>query len=465
MAFAFATGFSLVVSEDGDLYASGSKARNNLDRIQKENTNAYTNFQKVDNIDEPVAFVATGFSHSGLVTDSGKLYMFGPGGNNRLGFGNNENYPKPTLKPLLQAIRMLACGGEFTVVLDTDGIVYTWGINDCGQRGQLLEPSQADQIEHNLAVSNSNRDKFDSKRVVLVSAGRSHAVALTEEGTVYTWGQGRFGQLGLSDMPVKMDYPSQIDPMHFNYEKVTFVQASRQHTLAVTDAGNAYTFGCGLSGRLGHGDFEDQILPRQVDGCNEKIVMGSSHSSHTLLLSENGNVWACGSNSFKQLGVESDRDFEPRIIRIDPSRFDGKKVVTVCCDNSSSAAICKDGSLWTWGCGRGGKIGQLYVHDFSVPTRVDPLTLDNKRAGRCRLFTGGPRALALAMGSHAKSSDSPVRIIANDQIAEQHLLKMISDWFPWRRGPPVFVDDADDPKNEPLLLMMGGGPPATGGRG
>ena len=462
MAIAFANKYSLAVCENGDLYACGSNAINNLDRIANEHSDSWFHFQKVDDIDEAVAFVANGYVHTGFVTDKGHLYMFGSGRFNRLGFGDEMDRPKPVLLSLGQTIRMVACGIDFTLALDTDGIVYSWGSNNYGQLGG---GGIVSIFPGGPQISKIDSISFDRKRVMLISAGSVHAVALTDDGDVYTWGDGSCGKLGIGIVD-DFRIPFKIAAINFNDEKVTFVDAGQEQTLAVTNVGNVYTWGCGAKGRLGHGDEQKQLVPKKVEECND-IVMGSCTFDHTMLLSKNGNVWACGNNKNRQLGVGSDSEFETKFIQLDPSHFGGVQVVTINAGMHSSAAVCKDGSLWTWGMGKGGVLGQNNYGVVSVPTRVNPLTLDSKRVGRCRLFTGGPRALALAMGSKEKSSlplnKSPFRIIAQEQSTD--LIKMISDLCLWPRGPPVFVNERDEERNQAVLTLMGGGIPTTGGRG
>ena len=75
--------------------------------------------------------VATGNSHTGIVTEAGDLLMCGWGEDGRLGLGDEEDRATPTLVARAvfdgEAVLMVACGEEHTVVATEGGGVYTFG--------------------------------------------------------------------------------------------------------------------------------------------------------------------------------------------------------------------------------------------------------------------------------------------------------------------------------------------------
>ena len=90
-------------------------------------------------------------------------------------------------------------------------------------------------------------------------------VALSEAGHVFTWGSGFNGQLGHSDRENQLA-PRQVEAGWFGGEKVVFVAAGEDHTVAVTAGGRLYTWGYGWSGQLGHGDTGERLVPMLVGG-------------------------------------------------------------------------------------------------------------------------------------------------------------------------------------------------------
>jgi alpha-tubulin suppressor-like RCC1 family protein len=78
-------------------------------------------------------------------------------------------------------------GGEYhTIAAKSDGTVWTWGSNDNGQLGIGPSPPQSDDAVQVTGLSG----------VVAVAAGSYHSVILGSDGTVWTWGQNFDGQLG-----------------------------------------------------------------------------------------------------------------------------------------------------------------------------------------------------------------------------------------------------------------------------
>lgn len=63
---------------------------------------------------------------------------------------------------------------------------------------------------------------------------------------------------------------------------MNLVTCGWRHTIAVADSGNLYTFGWSKYGQLGHGDFEDHLVPFQVEGLKNKNIQVVSPPAHCL---------------------------------------------------------------------------------------------------------------------------------------------------------------------------------------
>jgi alpha-tubulin suppressor-like RCC1 family protein len=108
--------------------------------------------------------------------------------------------------------------------------------------------------------------------VASASAGEKHALALTYTGDVYSWGDARYGWLALGhgapsggDAAGKLRrrVPRRIEALRG--VRVRCTAAGRDHSCAVTDKGEVYTWGYGRSGALGHMDFRDEPLPKRIE--------------------------------------------------------------------------------------------------------------------------------------------------------------------------------------------------------
>ncbi|MCI5604802.1 MAG: hypothetical protein MR413_04020, partial [Clostridia bacterium] len=91
---------------------------------------------------------------------------------------------------------MVVAGDKFSVALKSDGTVWTWGDNESGQLGNGTMGEGTSQYAPVQVVGAEGSTKAVLEKIVAVSAGNSHAVALSYDGTVYTWGSNVYGQLG-----------------------------------------------------------------------------------------------------------------------------------------------------------------------------------------------------------------------------------------------------------------------------
>lgn len=85
---------------------------------------------------------------------------------------------------------------------------------------------------------------------------------MTAEGGVYSWGEGEDGKLGHGNR-VQYDRPKLISALAGI--EITHIACGGAHSACITAAGQLYTWGKGRYGRLGHGDSEDQLIPKLVN--------------------------------------------------------------------------------------------------------------------------------------------------------------------------------------------------------
>ncbi|XP_008053087.1 X-linked retinitis pigmentosa GTPase regulator, partial [Carlito syrichta] len=133
-----------------------------------------------------------------------------------------------------------------------DGELYTFGEPESGKLGlpnQLLTNHRIPQLVSVIP-----------EKVIQVACGGGHTVVLTET-TVYAFGLGQFGQLGLGTFLFETSEPKAIG--HIKDQKVNYISCGENHTALITDTGILYTFGDGRHGKLGLGleNFTNQFVP------------------------------------------------------------------------------------------------------------------------------------------------------------------------------------------------------------
>jgi alpha-tubulin suppressor-like RCC1 family protein len=153
------------------------------------------------------------------------------------------------------------------------------------------------------------------------------------------------------------------------------VSAGGWHSLFLAEDGSAYSCGDNRYGQLGHGHATNTPVPRKL-ACPAGSVMASVAAGlyHTLLLSKNVTstdidvkestcVWACGWNHYGQLGVsfmDSDHACAPRPLLA----FQSMRPSAVVCGNYHSMFLTSGGDVWTWGRGDYGQLGHgVFKHE------------------------------------------------------------------------------------------------------
>jgi len=160
-----------------------------------------------------------------------------------------------------------------TAFVTEDGGLYTMGE---GQTGMLGHGDTSNKKVPTRVQA------LEHERVVQVAAGGVHTACITETGALYTMGEAQGGKLGYqSDDQILL--PKRVDALAG--ETVVMVAAGMSNTACVTDTGKLYTMGRKSSGQLGQGSVVgNTTLPTQVKGLDEKrVVLASVGGSHCLL--------------------------------------------------------------------------------------------------------------------------------------------------------------------------------------
>lgn len=138
------------------------------------------------------------------------------------------NVPRRVVTLQTTPVAQVACGNFFTVALTTDGRVLTWGYQGVERRlGLGAEFSQTPDLIVRLPTL--MRDLM-GKHVVQISAGATHAAALTRDGEVYVWGGSSHGQLGIG---VEGDEGYGVHRLNKRGRRFQQVKCGWVHTVAI----------------------------------------------------------------------------------------------------------------------------------------------------------------------------------------------------------------------------------------
>ena len=235
--------------------------------------------------------IVCGEDHSMALTKEGIVFAWGLNSRGQLGLGDKNNCAVPTrLHSIKPRIGEIAAGAYHSVALALSGHIYVWG------RGKEL----------GLGVFVDNGDKTTPQlvkalkrfRIRHVSCGLNHTVAQTHDGNLYTWGDNKYGQLGLGDSRNRF-VPSLIQVQREDSQRVESfadVSSGGRHCIAVSRSGAVYTWGWNAHGQLGLGHKDDVDTPSQVVSLEkERVTQVAAGWRHTIVLSNSsGNMYAWG---------------------------------------------------------------------------------------------------------------------------------------------------------------------------
>jgi hypothetical protein len=174
-------------------------------------------------------------------TSGKKIFYWARDNTVNLPNGKQDNlYRKIELNELLSDLKIIdiKSGGNHFIALEESGIVYAWGDNGCGQIGNGSEN------EYQIAPIEVNG--FNNESVVMISCGNWHSMALTKNGRVYSWGDNRYGQLGIGNAE-HSNKPKHIKMNDFFIKKIS---CGRNHSLLLTSNGVVYKFGDKSRGQI-----------------------------------------------------------------------------------------------------------------------------------------------------------------------------------------------------------------------
>lgn len=258
-----------------------------------------------------------------------------------------------------------------TVARPRGGLAYAWGEVPGGKLGHGLDYAYSSSVPVRVATT----DVLAGKTIVAVAGGYSHSLALDSDGRVYTWGNGKSGQLGNgakldSSVPVAVAMSGALAG-----KIVTAVAAGDRHSVVLTADGRVFTWGSNGSGALGAGGLSDSTVPVPVDMVGDlagkKVGAIAASGRTTLALASDGRVYGWGGNFFGQLGNGTNLDSRVPVAVDLRGVLAGKLIIAIAQGGGHSLALAADGKVYSWGDNRRGQLGNNTFNESRVPVAVD----------------------------------------------------------------------------------------------
>ncbi|BDR53262.1 hypothetical protein KIM372_11690 [Bombiscardovia nodaiensis] len=313
------------------------------------------------------------------LTDNGRIYSWGHNYSGELGLGNNIDQSTPQLVPMPAGVNkftdiLTIWGASFG--LADNGKVYAWG--DGGTyytNGQLGLASTA-RVNTPTAIFSIP----DTVRIKQISGLGHFVMALGDNGTIYTWGNNDYGQLGQGHTDDRNQAVIVRAPDGSNF---TSVSAGGYNAYATTSSGKTYNWGPRDRGQFGDGtgDFSGPIAtyePRPVESTismppGVSIRQISRGGWHTLVIGSDNKAYSWGYNKFGALGNNTCVGTSGNCWTITPKPIsvpDGVTFTSVTAGYWNSFAIGSDGNSYGWGSNEAGTVGNGSIYDVRTPVRI-----------------------------------------------------------------------------------------------
>ena len=325
---------------------------------------------------EGIKEISLGYGHSLLLTKDGKVYSWGWNERGQLGLNDTQDRLTPSIVTALDDRNITKLSTQdfdkhHSIAMDSEGQLYSWGDNTHGQLG--LGDTQDRQSSEEIKF-------FADKKIIQISLGKSHSLALDHEGQVYSWGWNEGGQLGLGDKKDRYE-PTLIPYFKENGIFITQVTTAYKHNLALDKDGKVYSWGWNDYGELGLSNNEERLSPTLISYFKDngiKITKLAIGSWHSFALDDEGQLYSWGRNANGRLGLsdEIDRN-EPSLIKFCKNNNVIKNFRYILKDISASVdhsiAIDDKGNLYSWGRNTDEELGLGDTEHRSTPTFINSL--------------------------------------------------------------------------------------------
>jgi alpha-tubulin suppressor-like RCC1 family protein len=230
--------------------------------------------------------------------------------------------------------------GAASAAIKTDGTLWGWGYNLDGNLGTNGGGNRSTPVTTLLGGNNWKQ----------VSFTYVNSAAIKTDGTLWVWGQGAFGVVGVNDTTTR-NTPVTTLLGGNNWKQVS---VGYFNIAAIKTDGTLWTWGRNAEGQLGVNDTTARSTPvtTLLGGTNWKSV-AEGGNGHVAALKTDGTLWSWGNNTSGPLGVNDTTTRSTPVTTL----LGGTNWKSIACGGGHTVALKTDGTLWSWGLGGSGQLG------------------------------------------------------------------------------------------------------------
>lgn len=400
---------TFIIKTNGEVYACG---KNDYGQLGLGDRNTRSKFTKI-NIDN-VKKISCGYNTTVVLKNNGEIYACGWNGTGQLGLGDINVFPTFTKANIEGIFTNIFTGYDNTYIIREDGRLFGAGDNTAGQLGKSISTSKFVYFT-DLGIDN----------VKEVAAGESHCIALTYNGEAYGTGENPVGQLGIGHY-TNVDKFTKV-----KISDVKLVVSGVNFTFLIKTNGDIQGTGLNNRGQLGISSSTNVNVPtkmpvakagfdflepinsepiNQVDKCYNNIIINNKYlvsdeyrnlsttlgvgfkdkyeyngeiptlplenikrcsisKTHSLILLNDGTVYGCGSNQYRELLFPS-----ATTKLTEQTKLQISGIRDVACGEYFSYFVGTDGILYASGTNSNGQLGQGNINLYDGLQTVEGIS-------------------------------------------------------------------------------------------
>jgi alpha-tubulin suppressor-like RCC1 family protein len=240
--------------------------------------------------------VAAGMDQNVALRSDGTVWAWGRNEVGQVGNGVTSSYQlTPVRVTRLTGVKKISAGGEFSLALRSDGTVWAWGANQLGQLGNGTTANSSVPVK-----------VAGLSQVTGISAGADASLATRSSGntaltSVWAWGANNFGQLGDGTLAAHTT-PEPVNGINTSF--IAGIAAGYGYAAVLGADGSVWGWGNDRFGQLGNAPTAiPATRPVNTIGASSGITQLATGMETMLAVKSNGTVLAWGNNGAGQLGI------------------------------------------------------------------------------------------------------------------------------------------------------------------
>ncbi|QQO08975.1 InlB B-repeat-containing protein [Breznakiella homolactica] len=312
---------SVILKKDGTPWAWGD---NSFYKLGINSTAIYVNSPQLVQSEgfpdpaDPIVRVIAGTQHTGYITKNGNYWVAGSNERGSLGFENGTNLVAPKRVGYMNNVVSGDIGSSYTMLVTKSGGLYAAGINQYGSLGT----GSGSNLEDGFMINKTSAVQAigTSDSIAAVFTGNSdYTMILTKNGNVYSTGNNDTGKLSLGDTTNRNTFTRAQETsggMNQNITGVNTIAMGTDHVLFLKNDGTLWAAGGGADNKLGLSGTANQS--RAVKVMNN-VAYAAAGKKYTLAVTTDGRLYAAGGNSSGQFGGSMTTPVQPGKDGADPN--------------------------------------------------------------------------------------------------------------------------------------------------